>query len=193
MLLQDSPGALLPTLTQAAAADAASASSPLAALMLDLLSCTTPHSQRDATLLVSSLPPLPPLISTSASTIVCAWLRLLHALCMHPIPCSNAARVGALLLPVRVAQSGSASEIMPALTAIHALAAGLLVPKADAAASVAVAADEDCLLCSSGALQAMSFTLRSSSDPSYLTIAANVLLLQCRHVTPPPPPPTATA
>jgi hypothetical protein len=156
--------------------------------MLDLLSCTAPHSAPDATLLLSSLSSLIPPITTAPSPVVCAWLRLLHALCAHPTSCNQAARGGALLLPVRVAQSGSADEILPALKAIHALAAGLLSPKDADAAVAAAAASDDCMLCSSGTLQAMSFIMRSSSDPTYLTLAASVLLLQCRHVGPPPPP-----
>lgn len=155
---------------------------PTAPIILDILGCIAPHTPSVGAAVSSLLPPLLPLITSSPAPVHTAWLRLLIAICAapHRAGCSAAARDGALLLPVRLAQSGSAEDIMSALTALHSMASSVLVPHADYSAS-AVDGD-DCLLCRSGALQAMTFVMRSSDDPDYTSLAASVLLLQCRHV-----------
>jgi hypothetical protein len=167
---------------------AAPSSSPSAAVVLDIISCIIPHSPSDAALFTSHLPTLLPLITSSPSLVHLAWLRLLISICApsSAVHCSSAARGGALLLPVQLAQSGTVEEILPALAALHALAAGVLAPAVLAPTGVAAAAadahDEECLLCSSGTLQAVFYIMRSSDEPSYITLAASVGLLQCRFV-----------
>jgi hypothetical protein len=119
-------------------------------------------------------------------------LRLIVALCAlrdHTL-CGAAARGGALLLPIKLAQSGAAEQILLSLTAIHALAVGLLVPPAPS--PNAADSGDECLLCSSGALQAASYVMRASDDASYLSLAASVFFLQCRHVPSPPLSPAHT-
>jgi hypothetical protein len=181
---KDGPSALLHTLLSASDAPHPASSVSCAALMLDILTCTTPLSRHDAALIVQALPSLLPLIAPSPDPIRSAWLHLLVAICASNdhTHCSAAARGGALLLPVDLAQSGTAAQILLSLTTIHALAAGALLPEGVAAA----ADDGECLLCTTGTLQAMAFVMRSTEDPSYLSLAASVFSLQCRHVTQPP-------
>lgn len=186
-LLRDTPDDLAHTLSLTSHA-AAPSTSLSAAAVLDIISCILPHSPIDADLIASHLPTLLPLITSSSSPVHLAWLRLLISICtVSPTAhCSSAAHSGALLLPVQLAQSGTVEEILPALRALHALAAGVLAPTVLAPTGVAAAAsdarDEECLLCSSGTLQAASYIMRSSDEPSYITLAASVALLQCRFV-----------
>ncbi len=181
-LLRDTPDDLAHTLSLTS--DAAAPSTSLsAAAVLDIISCILPHSPTDADLIASHLPTLLPLITSSSSPVHLAWLRLLISICTvsSTAHCSSAAHGGALLLPVQLAQSGTVEEILPALGALHALAAGVLAPTGVAAAA-SDARNEECLLCSSGTLQAASYIMRSSDEPSYITLAASVALLQCRFV-----------
>ena len=179
VILQNNSAVLLKALSQTVSASAATAPPPPVSTMLDILSCIAPHSPVVGALVIPSLSSLLPLITSSPSRIRLPWLRLLISICetRHPAHCSSAARNGALLLPVQMAQDGLAEDILTALTAVHALAVSVLLPGGPAADD-----DEECLLCRTGALQAMTFVMRSSDDAAYLTLAASVQLLQCRHV-----------
>jgi hypothetical protein len=155
--------------------------------MLDILACVTPHSSRDASLFMSSFPSLLPLISPASDSIRSAWLRLLIAICSSRdhVHCRAAAHGGALALPVDLAQSGTPAQILLSLSAIHALAAGALAPQ-DGLAAFADDGNE-CLLCHTGTLQAMAYIMRSTADPSYISLAASVFSRPCLHGPPPPP------
>jgi hypothetical protein len=150
--------------------------------MIDILTCLAPHEHNGIALLTSALPSLIPSISSSSRPVQIAWLHLLVTICQSSqvFDCVSAARNGALDLPIRLIKSGTVQDILAALHATLALAQGALShPTLSELDNHA----EDCLLCRSGALQAMIYIMRTSSDATYFTLASSVCLIQCRYVS----------